>query len=142
MSRGFLLDTNVPSELTKPLPDFRVKAWVATQDNSLFHLSVVSVGELRKGFSLLAPGKRRLQLEEWFEHFLLPLFTNRIMPVTQDIGDRWGALTAQCQLRGTPLNTADGLIAATAIEHNLTIVTRNIDDFASLGADILNPWQV
>ena len=142
MSSGFLLDTNVPSELTRPLPDSRVTTWVAAQDNSLFYLSVVSVGELRKGFSLLSPGKRRVQLEEWFEHFLLPLFANRIMPVTQGIGDRWGTLTAECQLQGNPLNTADGLIAATALEHDLTIVTRNVDDFAGLGTDILNPWEI
>ncbi len=104
-------------------------------------MSVVSVGEIRKGFTLLPQSKRRMQLEEWFEFYLLPLFGNRILPVSRAIGDRWGVISAECQLRGTPLNTADGLIAATALEHDLTIVTRNVKDFASLGVDILNPWD-
>ena len=141
MSRGFLVDTNVPSELTRPSPDARVRDWVDAQDNTSLHLSVVSVGEIRKGFTLLPQSKRRTQLEEWFEFYLLPLFADRILPVSQAVGDRWGVISAECQLRGTPLNTADGLIAATALEHDLTIVTRNMKDFAGLGVDILNPWD-
>jgi predicted nucleic acid-binding protein len=136
---GFLLDTNVPSELTRPDP--RVTNWVEAQDNTSLHLSVVSVGELRRGFALLPPGKRRFQLEQWFEQYLLPLFANRILPVTQSVSNGWGVLGAECQLRGTPLNTADGMIAATALEHDLTIVTRNEKDFAGLGVVVLNPWD-
>jgi toxin FitB len=136
---GFLIDTNIPSELTRPKPDLRVSNWVEAQDNASLHLSVVSVGELRKGFALLPPSKRRLQLEEWFEQYLLPLFADRILPVTQSVSNRWGVLGAECQLRGTPLGTADGMIAATAIEHDLTIVTRNAKDFAGLGVVLLNP---
>jgi toxin FitB len=138
---GFLIDTNIPSELTRPKPDLRVSNWVEAQDNASLHLSVVSVGELRKGFALLPPSKRRLQLEEWFEQYLLPLFADRILPVTQSVSNRWGVLGAECQLRGTPLGTADGMIAATAIEHDLTIVTRNAKDFAGLGVVLLNPWD-
>jgi toxin FitB len=138
---GFLIDTNIPSELTRPKPDLRVSNWVEAQDNASLHLSVVSVGELRKGFALLPPSKRRLQLEEWFAQYLLPLFADRILPVTQSVSNRWGVLGAECQLRGTPLDTADGMIAATAIEHDLTIVTRNAKDFAGLGVVLLNPWD-
>jgi toxin FitB len=138
---GFLIDTNIPSELTRPKPDLRVSNWVEAQDNASLHLSVVSVGELRKGFALLPPSKRRLQLEEWFEQYLLPLFADRILPVTQSVSNRWGVLGAECHLRGTPLGTADGMIAATAIEHDLTIVTRNAKDFAGLGVVLLNPWD-
>ncbi len=141
MSIGFLLDTNVPSELTRPLPDERVVAWVNAQDSSSLYLSVVSVGELRKGFCLLAEGRRRTQLEAWFETFLLPLFADRVLPVTQAVGERWGVLTASCQRRGAPLNMADGLIAATAFTHELTVVTRNVKDFEVLGVRILNPWD-
>ena len=136
---GFLLDTNIPSELTKPMPDIRVTGWVAAQDNASLYLSVVSVGELRRGFTLLPRSKRRTRLEQWFEQYLLPLFAGRILPVTQSIGDRWGVLGGECQLRGTPLNTADGMIAATALEHDLTIVTRNVKDFAGLGVAVFNP---
>jgi predicted nucleic acid-binding protein len=84
--------------------------------------------------------KRRTQLEQWFEQYLLPLFDDRILPVTQSIGDRWGVLGGECQLKGTPLNTADGLIAATALEHGLIVVTRNVKDFARMGVALLDPW--
>jgi predicted nucleic acid-binding protein len=81
-------------------------------------------------------------LEQWFEQYLLPLFAGRVLPVTQSIGNRWGVLDGECQLRGTPLNTADGMIAATALEHDLTLVTRNVRDFAGLGVLVLNPWDL
>jgi toxin FitB len=138
---GFLLDTNVPSELTKPMPDVRVSGWVAAQDNTSLYLSVVSVGELRRGFTILPLGKRRAQLEQWFEQYLLPLFANRILPVTHSVSNRWGILDGECQLRGTPRNTADGMIAATALEHDLTVVTRNVKDFAGLGVTVFSPWD-
>ena len=111
MSAGFLLDTNVPSELTRSSPNPRVSTWVGAQDSVSLYLSVVSVGEFRKGFCLLPQGRRRMQLEQWLEQFLLPLFSSRILPVTQSIANRWGVLSATCQVRGTPLNTADGMIA-------------------------------
>ena len=138
---GFLLDTNVPSELARPAPQSAVVRWVDANSQSGFHLSVVSVGELHKGFMLLAPGKRRVELERWFEDYLLPLFGDRILPVTHQVAERWGRLSAERQLRGAPMSTADGLIAATAIERGLTLVTRNIKDFADLGIPLLNPWE-
>lgn len=141
MSAGFLLDTNVPSELTRSSPNARVSTWVGAQDSASLYLSVVSVGEFRKGFCLLPPGRRRMQLEQWLEQFLLPLFGSRILPVTQSIANRWGVLSATCQARGTPLNTADGMIAATALEYDLTLVTRNVKDFAELRVDLLDPWD-
>lgn len=140
MSRGFLLDTNVPSELITPAPDRSVVDWVNAQETTALYLSSVSVGELRKGFVLLPAGKRRRRLEQWFETYLLPLFADRVLPVQQATGDRWGRLSAGRQLLGRPLSMADGLIAATALEHDLTLVTRNDKDFVDLGLKILNPW--
>jgi toxin FitB len=137
---GFLLDTNIQSELTRPMPDSLVRDWVAAQDNASLYLSVVSVGELRWGFTAMPQSKRRTQLEQWFEQYLLPLFGDRILPVTQSIGGRWGVLGGECQAKGTPLNTADGLIAATALEHGLIVVTRNVKDFARLDVALLDPW--
>ena len=139
MSKGFLLDTNVPSELTKPNPDSQVRAWIASHGR--LHLSVVTIGEMRKGFQLLARGKRRTDLEEWFQTFLLPLVASRILPVTEAVAERWGIVSAERQSRGAPLSTADGLIAATALELDLVLVTRNVRDFADVGLTILNPWQ-
>jgi toxin FitB len=127
---GFLLDTNIPSELIRTRPDPRVGNWVYAQDERSLYLSVVSIGELQ-----------RTELERWFENDLLPRFHGRILPVTQTIADRWGVLDGHCQLNGTPLNTADGMIAATALEHELTLVTRNIKDFAGLGVEVFNPWD-
>ena len=141
MSGGFLLDTNIPSELTKPIPDARVRDWVDEQDDASMYLCVVSVGELRKGLTILPPSKRRTRLEEWLEQYLLPLFVGRILPVTQSIADRWGVMSGERQLRGTSLNMADGIIAATALEHNLTVVTRNVKDFAGLGVVFFSPWD-
>jgi len=138
---GFLLDTNIPSELMRTAPDRRVKDWVYGQDTTSLYLSAVTIGELRKGFAILPDGKRRSQLEEWFERNLLPLFAGRILPLTQEVAAQWGQLDARRHLNGRPLNTADGMIAATALEHGLTLVTRNVKDFEGLGVSILNPWE-
>ncbi|MGD0871830.1 MAG: type II toxin-antitoxin system VapC family toxin [Bryobacteraceae bacterium] len=138
---GFLLDTNIPSELIRARPDPRVGNWVYAQDEQLLYLSAVSIGELRRGFVILRASKRRTELEQWFENDLVPRFRGRILPVTHSIADRWGVLDGECQLRGTPLNTAGGMIAATALEHDLTIVTRNVKDFAGLGLIVFNPWD-
>ena len=87
---GFLLDTNVPSELVRSLPDPKVKAWVLAQDNRSLFLSVVSIGELRKGFTIMPDRKRRAQLEVWLDKRLLPLFADRVLPVTQAICKQMG----------------------------------------------------
>ncbi len=141
MSVGFLLDTNVPSETLRPTPHPRVIAWVEAQSDLQF-VSVVSIGELRRGATLLVQGSaRRLQLEQYIEIKIPLLFGKRVLPITQAIADRWGTLDANCQLRGTPANMADGLIAATALEHGLTVVTRNVKDFTRLGVPVFNPWD-
>lgn len=138
---GFLLDTNIPSELIRTASDPRVENWVYSRDERTLYLSVISLGELRRGFAVLPASKRRTELERWFENDLLPRFHERILPVTRSIAERWGVLDGRCRLRGTPLSVADGMIAATALEHNLTLVTRNSRDFADLGVELLNPWD-
>ena len=138
---GLLLDTNIPSELNRPRPDPLVAEWLDQQDDNELFLSVVTLGEIRKGYTVLPHGKRRTFLEHWFESHLLPWFEGRILPVTHAIADKWGVLAGEAQLRGNPLNTADGLIAATALEHDLVVVTRNVKDFARLGVAIINPWE-
>ena len=137
---GFLFDTNVPSELVRPRPEPKVEAWVAAQDLDRLFISSVSFGEIRKGIILLPPGKRREQLEAWIETDLSILFSGRVLSVTRSVAERWGVLEGQRQLAGKPLNVPDGQIAATALEHGLTLVTRNVKDFDQLGVAVLNPW--
>jgi len=137
---GFLLDTNVTSELIRPQPEPMVKTWVAAQPLDSLFISAVSFGEFRKGIVLRSPGKRRDELEAWIETDLSNLFYGRILPVTRSVAERWGVLEGQRQLAGKPLNMPDGQIAATALDHRLTLVTRNVKDFADLGVTIFNPW--
>lgn len=90
---GFLLDTNIPSELIRTRPDPRVAKWVYAQDEQSLHLSAVSIGELRRGCVMLPAGKRRTELEQWLENDLMPRFAGRILPVTQDVGNLWASWT-------------------------------------------------
>jgi len=82
-----------------------------------------------------------MHLERWLDEELHPWFAGRVLPVDEVIAERWGTLDGERQLQGAPLNTADGLIAATALEQGLTLVTRNVKDFAGLGVDVFNPWE-
>jgi predicted nucleic acid-binding protein len=137
---GFLLDTNIPSELVRPQPEPKVKTWVAAQDLDTLFISAVSFGELRKGIFLRSPGKRRSELEAWIETDLSILFSGRILSVTRSTAERWGILEGERQLAGRPLQAPDGMIAATALEHDRSVVTRNTKDFADLGVTLVNPW--
>ena len=138
---GFLLDTNVLSEFARAQPaDLRVDRWLkATPDDVLF-ASVLTFAEIRRGIELLPAGKRRTQLEIW-QADIEASFASRLLPVTKAIGDQWAILSAQAQRRGTPPAIMDGFIAATALEHGLTVTTRNVKDFVGLGVTTLNPWD-
>ena len=138
---GFLLDTNIPSETIRLQPERRVTEWIARQANDTLFISVVTIGELRRGFITAPDPQRRARLGRWLETDVLLWFDGRILPVTQEIADRWGVIDGTCQLRGTPANTADGMIAATALEHGLTVVTRNVKDFSLFGVPLFNPWE-
>ena len=138
---GFLLDTNVPSELTRPQSDALIEQWLDDADDEKLFLSVVSLGEIFKGINILPEGKRRWQLQQWVEDTLRPWFDGRILPVTERIAEHWGALAARCHVKGRGLAMADGLIAATALEHDLTVVTRDQRDFTELGIAVFNPWH-
>lgn len=137
---GFLLDTNCVSELVRTKPEQRVLEWMEAVDEGLLYLSVLTLGEIRKGVAALAPGKRRTRLEAWLESDLRARFSGRILPVDAPVADRWGLLAAQAKRNGTPLAIVDGLLAATALHHSLTLVSRNVTDFASVRVPVLNPW--
>lgn len=140
MSGGFLLDTNIPSELMRPRPEPKVEQWVAAQNISALFLSVVSIGELETGFTTMQDVTRRARLQASLERHLAELFPGRVLPVTQAIAARWGRLDGARQLAGRPLSAPDGMIAATALEHGLTVVTRNTKHFEDLGVALINPW--
>ena len=139
---GFLLDTNVISELVKPKPDSRVTAWVDSVDENLLYLSVLTLGEIRKGVALLQDASRRVTLEAWLDSELALRFAHRILPIDQVVADRWGKMAARASMAKSPLPTIDGLLAATAADHDLTLVTRNIRDVAVTGVPVFNPWAV
>ena len=139
---GYLVDTNVLSEFARPQqPDPKVKKWLEAADPRSLFASVVTWGELRKGIESKSPAQRRPGLEQWLERDLRDWFQSRLLPVTKTIADRWGILAGQSKLKGKALTMADGIILATALEHDLIIVTRNVKDFAGYGASIFNPWE-
>ena len=138
---GYLLDTNIPSEMTRPRPQPSVIRWLDEANNEQLHLSVVSIGEILKGITVLTAGHRRTVLQAWLDETLRPWFQGRILPVNEAVAARWGILAGECQLRGRALRMADGLIAATALEHGLTLITRNTRDFQGLNIAMVNPWE-
>lgn len=141
MNGGFLLDTNIPSELMRPGPEPKVQNWLAAQDIRTLFLSVVSVGEMESGFATTLDAARRVHLEASLARHLAHLFAGRVLPVTQSIAVRWGRLDGMRKMAGRPLSAPDGMITATALEHDLTLVTRNVKDFVGLGVVLLNPWN-
>jgi predicted nucleic acid-binding protein len=138
--KGFLLDTNVISELTRPQPESRVTDWLGSIDETQLYLSVLSLGEIRRGVSALAPGHRRTRLENWLVTELPVRFAGRLLPIDAAIADRWGQVAGLAQSRGKPLPVIDGLLAATALCHDLKIATRNVQDFLIPGVLSFDPW--
>ena len=134
---SYLLDTNVLSELRRKTPDATVLEWFARRPASTLYLSVLTFGELRKGIEGVLDAKRRMALTDWLETDLPAFFTGRILPVDAQVADRWGRLLSAA---GRPMPAIDSLLAASAAQHGLSMVTRNSRDFADLGLDVINPW--
>ncbi len=137
---GFLLDTNVISELVKAKPEPGVTRWIEATDENLLYLSVLTMGEIRRGIAALPQASRRARLEAWLEASLRIRFGGRILPIDEGIADRWGRITAEALARKTPLPVVDGLLAATAFHHNLTLVTRDTKNVSLTGVPVFNPW--
>ena len=132
---GFLLDTNVLSEFNRTgEPDGRVRQWLTATPLDSLYVSVITLAEIQFGIELLVPGKRRAQLERWMDHDFNSWFPSRILPVDTDIVKRWAQLMAGRQRLGRPLANFDGLIAATALRHGLTLATRDVTDFHDLAS--------
>lgn len=139
---GYLLDTNVVSELIRVRPESKVVSWFQATSEELLYLSVLTIGEIRKGIDSLPRSNKRALLESWLANDLVLRFAGRILEVNLDIAERWGLISAQAKIAGTPLAVIDGLMAATALHHNLTLVTRNTKDVRMAGINVLNPWQL
>jgi len=138
----YLLDTNILSESTKPQPDGQVLNWLASVDEDRLFLSVITLAEIQRGISLLESGKKRDALLAWFNHDLLLRFESRILSINQGVALRWGTLMSELKRAGRVMSVLDGLIAATALQEDAVLVTRNLKDFAPLGLRLLNPFSL
>lgn len=138
---AWLLDTNVLSELRRPRPEPRVVAFVADRPLEQLFVSSVTLAEIRFGIELLAEPNRRAELNEWLTHKVRPMFEHRVLQVTEDIMLKWRLLVEVGRKTGHVFSQPDLLIAATAIQHNLTVVTRDRSDFDKAGVPVLNPWD-
>lgn len=137
---GFLLDTNVISELVRRKPEPKVTAWIEGTDEMLLHLSVLTLGEIRRGIVSLRDASRRISLSAWLDGELALRFSNRILPIDEAVADRWGRLSAQGEAAKVSVPVIDCLLAATALQYNLTLVTRNVRDVIATGVPLFNPW--
>jgi tRNA(fMet)-specific endonuclease VapC len=137
----YLLDTNVVSELVKKQPDPQVVQWVDQQDPTRMYLTVITIGEIRKGVEKLPSSPRKEKIFTWLSSDLLLRFDGRILPISTEVMLHWGELTGQLEMKGVILSAIDSLIAAVALHGQFTLVTRNTDDFRGTGIPLLNPWK-
>lgn len=135
------MDTCALSEAMKTRPDDGLAAWIAGIDPLQVYISVVTLGEIRKGIECSAGGARKAGLEAWLTSDLAQQFNGRVLPFDADVADRWGRLVGQLQKRRVTAAAIDSLIGATALQHNLSVVTRNEKHFRTMGIAVTNPWS-
>jgi toxin FitB len=136
----YLLDTNVLSEVRRPRPEPRVLAWLDAADEDRLHLSAITIGEIARGVALLEDGRRKQELAAWLETDLQHRFGPRLLAIDGDTALAWGQLMGEAKQKGRPVAAMDGWIAATALRHELVLVTRNTKDFENLGVRLFDPW--
>ena len=137
----YLLDTCVISELPNRRPDPQVIGWLRGQDPETLYLSFVTIGEIAKGLVKLGDTSRRAALEKWFKNDILAAFEKRILPVERSVSLAWGKLCGEAERIGRKRPAVDALLAATALVHGMTIVTRNVSDMAGMGVPVFNPFS-
>lgn len=135
---SYLIDTNAISELLRARPEPRVAEWFDRAAPESLHISVLSLGELRKGVESLPAGARRERIGAWLEVELPEWFEDRVLPIDAGVADLWGRLLGGI---GRPVAAVDSLIAATALRHRLRLVTRNVEDFRFPGLEVVDPWR-
>ncbi len=138
---SYLLDTCAISEMVAVKPNKGVLDWFEHQPESTLYLSVVTYGEIQKGIYQLTTGKRRLQLETWFFDILAPTFHGRIINVDERLITTWAKMLAGFKNKGLTRPSFDSLIEATALQHNLILVTRNERNFRGSDVSVFNPWN-
>jgi toxin FitB len=137
---SYLLDTCVLSELIKPQPNQNVATWIEKIQESHLYISAITMGEIQKGISKLENSNKKQSLQIWLEQDLAARFSGRILSVDAEVSLEWGNMQGQAIRTGMTLPVIDCLIAATAKCHNLTLITRNLDDFKNLPINLINPW--
>jgi predicted nucleic acid-binding protein len=138
---GWLLDTNVVSELRRPRPEIEVVRFITARSLHGLYISVVTLAELRFGIELVTDVARRMKLSDWLEHRLRPLFEDRVLGIDEDIMLKWRLLVEQGRKRGHTFSQPDLIIAATALHHGLTVVSRNTADFEQANVATVDPWK-
>ena len=136
---GWLLDTNVLSELRRPRPNARVRDFVAAQPLEQLFVSTVTLAEIRFGIDLVADPVRRAELGDWLLHRVRPMFARRVLEVSEDVMFKWRLLVEDGRRAGHTFSQPDLIIAATALQHGLTVVTRDVGDFSPARVPLLNP---
>jgi toxin FitB len=137
----YLLDTNVVSEAIKPQPNATVLNWLQTNSSTLFYISALSIGELEQGIVRSPSPRRAKELRDWLETSLKPSFRNRILGLDENTMTTWGRITGEALNKGRPASFFDSLLAATAITHQFTLITRNVKDVSMLSVNTFNPWD-
>ncbi len=138
---GWLLDTNVLSELRRPKPEAKVLAFVAAKPLDLLFVSAVTFAEIRFGIECVSDAARRAELTDWLTHKVRPMFEQRVLPVSEDVMLTWRLLVEEGRKVGHTYSQPDLIIAATALHHGLVVVTRDTSDFVKARAPVLNPWE-
>jgi predicted nucleic acid-binding protein len=138
---NYLLDTCVVSELVAKRPNPRVIQWIDQTDETGLYLSVLTIGEIRKGIEKLPDSERKTALALWLHDQLLVRFKDRLLLIDADVALQWGQFAGMLELEGKAMSAIDSLIAATALRGGLTLVTRNEADFQHTDVPILNLWK-
>jgi toxin FitB len=138
---GWLLDTNILSELRRLKPERKVVGFVAAQALESLYVSSVSFAEIRFGIELVTDAARRAALNDWLAHKVRPMFEQRVLAVTEDVMFKWRLLVEEGRKTGHTFSQPDLIIAATALHHGLTVVSRDRADYTRAGAQVFNPWS-
>ena len=137
----YLVDTNVISELIARQPNPKVVAWIDQLDPGIVYVSVISIGEIRKGIEKLRASKRKEAIKDWLDTDLLIRFQGRIVEISVETMLLWGELVARLEHEGKPMGAIDSLVAASALQGQYVLATRNEDDFQNTRVTVVNPWE-